>query len=384
MLSAARLAWLQLRRQKVRFAVALAGVAFAVVLMLMQFGFRDALFRSAVTLHRRLLADIVLVHPNYNVLAFPTAFPRRRVAQALAYPGVASVASVYFAQGQWQNPATGRTRSIFVVGVDPERPTLDDPAVSALLPLLRRPDVVLFDEYSRPEFGPVPGRLRADGSVQGELNGRRVTVRGLFRQGTSFGIDGTIVTSDLNFQRIFARRAASPVGLGLVRVEPGVDPETVRGALEAGLPRDVRVLTRDAFMVREVNYWARATPIGFVFSFGVVMGLVVGMIVVYQILFADIADHLAEYATLKAMGFTNRYLSTVVLVEATFLAVLGLIPAVLIAMRLYRLTQATTMLPMALEAGRLMQVLGLTMLMCWASGLIAMRKLRAADPADVF
>jgi putative ABC transport system permease protein len=118
--------------------------------------------------------------------------------------------------------------------------------------------------------------------------------------------------------------------------------------------------------------------------FGVIMGLVVGMIIVYQILFADISDHLKEYATLKAMGYANRYLSGVVLMEATILGVIGFVPGVAICERLYAVAKQATMLPMAIAPLRAAEVLGLTLVMCWGSALIAMRKLRAADPADVF
>src|SRR5438093_6946415 len=104
--SAAGLAWRQLRRQKVRFAVAIAGVAFAVVLMFMQVGFRDALFRGAVNLHQRLEADLVLIQPNYNILAFPTTFSRRRLYQALVYRVVRSLTPLYTAIGRRYNPAS--------------------------------------------------------------------------------------------------------------------------------------------------------------------------------------------------------------------------------------------------------------------------------------
>src|SRR5215470_14996658 len=103
MISGARLAWLQLRRQKVRFAVAIAGVAFAVVLMFMQLGFQDALFRSAVNVHQRLKGELFFLHPNYNVVAFPIYFPRARLYQALAFDGVTSVTPVYTGPAQWKN-----------------------------------------------------------------------------------------------------------------------------------------------------------------------------------------------------------------------------------------------------------------------------------------
>jgi putative ABC transport system permease protein len=384
MLSAARLAWLQLRREKVRLAIALAGVGFAVVLVFMQLGFMDALFRSAVNVHGRLNADVVLVHPNYNILPRPTYFSRRRLYQALGFPGVASVTAVHFAIAHWKHPVDGSNQDIFVLGVDPAGEALTAPGMADALRLVRYPDRAIFDEASRPEFGPVPALFREHGAVSTEVNDRRLTIQGLFRLGTSFGVDGTILTSDLNFRRLFPGYPPGGVGLGLVRVQPGADPRTVRDALVAGLPHDVRVLTKSEFMRAEVAYWSTKTPIGFVFAFGVVIGLVVGMIIVYQILFADIADHLAEYATLKAMGYANRYLSTVVVMEATILALLGYLPGMAIALWLFDVAHRATMLPMVIAFDRAAEVLGLTLAMCWASGLIAMRKLRTLDPADVF
>lgn len=384
MISGARLAWLQLRRQKVRFAVAIAGVAFAVILMFMQLGFQDALFRSAVNVHQRLRGDLFFFHPNYNVIAFPSHFPRIRLYQALGFEGVESVVPIYTGMSTWKNPETGRTRDIFTMGVDPSKDVFDSPEVRAQAHLIRQPDVVLYDEFSRPEFGPVAAMFREGGAVATEARNREITVRGLFKMGTSFGVDGTIYTSDLNFMRINPHIPPAKVGIGVLRLAPGTDPTAVQATLRAALPKDVKIVTKPEMVEHEVNYWARATPIGFVFTFGVVMGLVVGMIIVYQILFADISDHLKEYATLKAMGYTNRYLSVVVLFEATILGVAGFFPGVLICERLYGVTKQATLLPMAIEPLRATQVLVLTLVMCWGSAMIAMRKLRAADPADVF
>jgi putative ABC transport system permease protein len=384
MISAARLAWLQLRREKVRLAVALAGVAFAVILMFMQLGFKDALLRSAVNVHYQLRADLVLVHRNYAVLPRVTRFARRRLYQALGFDGVASVSPLHTGVARWKNPENGQLRELFVMAVDPARPALAIPGVADGLDDVRYPDRILFDRFSRPEFGPVPALLEAEREVVSEVNLHKVTVRGLFALGTSFGVDGSIVTSDLTFRHIFPTYPAGAVSIGLIRLEPGTDPAAVRDALAARLDRDVRVMTRQEFIDWEVAFWARSTPIGFVFTFGVVMGLVVGVIIVYQILFADITDHLAEYATLKAMGYTNRYLAAVVLMQATIVAVVGFVPGLLAAWRLYGLARERTMLSMNLVPPRMALVLGLTVVMCWVSGLIAMRKLRSAQPAEIF
>jgi putative ABC transport system permease protein len=383
-ISGARLAWLQLRHQKVRLAVALAGVAFAVILMFMQLGFQDALFSSAVNVHQRLRGDLFLFHAHYRVLAFPIYFPRVRLYQALAVDGVEWVSPIYMGLAEWKNPETGSTRGLLVIGIDPSRDVFDSPEVRAQRDILRYPDIVLYDAYSRPEFGPVAATVAAGHEVTSELARRDVTVRGLFHMGTSFGVDATVVTSDLNFARINRHVPLTNVSIGAIGVAAGVDPATVQARLRAYLPHDVIIRTRQEMLDAEVHYWATATPIGFVFMFGVIMGLVVGMIIVYQILFADISDHLKEYATLKAMGYANRYLSGVVLMEATILGVIGFVPGIAICDRLYAVAKQATMLPMAIAPVRAAEVLGLTLVMCWGSALIAMRKLRAADPADVF
>jgi putative ABC transport system permease protein len=382
-ISPARLAWLQLRHQKVRLAVAIAGVAFAVILMSMQLGFMDALFSSAVNLHQRLRGDIVLIDPRYNVVVLPTRFPMRRLQQARAFAEVESIAPVHVGIARWKNPEDATVHELFVMGVDPARPPFAEPG---FVPLdrIRYPDVAVFDEQSRPEFGPVPAVLQAGRQVVTEVNGREIEVGGLFRFGTSFGIDATLVTSDLNYRRLFPSYPAGAASIGLVTLRPGADPLATRDAIDAALDSDVRVLTMQQYIDTELSYWAMKTPIGFVFTFGVIMGVVVGMIIVYQILFTDVTDHLPEYATLKAMGRPNRFLSRVVIAEATLLACFGFVPGLLVSWWLYGITRSATQLPMTLQPGRAATVLALSMVMCWGSGLIAMRKLRTADPADVF
>jgi putative ABC transport system permease protein len=295
------------------------------------------------------------------------------------------VAAVYANQALWRNPAArDDTRSIFVLGFDPAERVFDLPEVRERQHELRMPDVALYDAASRPEFGPVAEWFRARGPLETEIGGRNVRVIGLYELGTSFGIDASIVTSDLNFQRIFPQHPPGLIQIGLVRLEPGTAPEAARDAIAAALPGDVEVLTRADFRRREIHYWDTATPIGYVFAFGVIVGLVVGSIIVYQILFADVSDHLKEYATLKAMGYTNGYLFRVVLQEAVILAVLGYVPGLLVVLALYRLAGDATSLPLEMTLARGVAVLALTAGMCCLSGAIALRKLRNADPADVF
>jgi putative ABC transport system permease protein len=378
------LAWLQLKKEKLRLLVAAAGVGFAVVLIFVQLGFRNALFDSAVRYHTRFDYDIVLISPDTAFLVQTESFSRRRLYQAAGFAGVESVNSVYLSSGVWKNPVDNRTRSIFVVAFNPAHPVLDVPAVNANLDKLQMPDVVLYDALSRPEFGPIAESFRAGEVVTTEVGNRKISVGGLFEVGTSFGLDASIVTSDLNFVRLFPFRPPGLINLGLIKLKPGFDPQVMRDTIGSELPDDVLVLTKQDYIDREIAYWDSATPIGYVFTFGVIIGLVVGAIVVYQILFSDVSDHLAEYATLRAMGYPMSFLVGVVLQEAVILSLLGYVPATGISLGLYRLAGDATRLPLEMTVERGIGVLGLTIMMCAISGLIAVRKLSTADPAEIF
>ena len=378
------LAWLQMSKDKLRLVVALAGVAFAVVLVFMQLGFRSAVYESAVRYHTHLRYDLVMVSPKTPFIGFPESFSRRRLYQALGADTVEAVSPVYLQQAFWRNPWEHNSRNIFVVGIDPAYEVFDLRAVDGARATLQLPDVALFDAASRPEFGAVASNFREEGPIAVEVNDRRIEVVGLYELGTSFGIDGSLVTSDLNFRRLFPDRPAGFIDLGLISLRPGISPESTRDSLQDALERDVRILTKDEFIEREFEYWASTTPIGYVFGFGAIMGLVVGSVIVYQILFADVSEHLAEYATLKAMGYRNRFLSHVVLQEAGILAVLGFVPGMLICLGLYRITATATRLPVEMTPERALGVLLLTLGMCGVSALIALRKVQSADPAEMF
>ena len=379
------LAWLQLTREKIRLLVALAGIAFACILMFMQLGFQDSLLESAIRFHVALKGEIFLVSPQSNALIAMNTFSQRRLYQALGFEGVRAISPVYVGFALWKNPQTRRTRSIFVVGVDPSADLLELPELTPdKLEEIKKADVVLFDRRSRSEFGPIPEWFEAGREVFTEVGNRRVQVGGLFKMGATFGADGTILTSDLNFLRIFPQRERGLVDIGVVQLQPGVDPQPLVQQMRALLPEEVRVLSRAEFIDMEQSYWEEGTAIGFIFGLGVAMGFIVGIVIVYQILYTDVSDHLAEYATLKAMGYTDTYLLGVVFQEAILLAGLGYIPAFALAVLLYDLTANATLLPIAMTFNRAVLVLLLAVSMCFISGAIAVRRLRAADPADIF
>jgi putative ABC transport system permease protein len=379
-----RLAWRQLRSDRARLASAIAGVMFACVLVFMQLGFRAALFESATRLPRAMQGELFLVHPLTTAFFRPEPLPQVRAFQALAIPDVVYAAPVYLAQAAWRDPASGKRQPIQLVGFDTESGAISFPGLTALIPALKRPDTVAFDSLSRPEFGPVRAMLDRGETVRTEIANREVEVVGTIELGASFGADGNVVMSEVNFRRLIKDRPAAKADLVALRLRPGADLLAVKERLRALLPADVVVVTHDQLVQWERAYWETRTPIGFIFSFGSLMGLVVGMVIVYQILFSDIASHLSEYATLKAMGYSAGYLSRVVLAAAAILAVLGFIPGTVGCFALYDLVAQATLLPLRMELDRSLTVFGLIFAMCALAGLLAMRKLRDADPADMF
>jgi putative ABC transport system permease protein len=378
------LAWLQLTREKRRFAAALAGIAFAVVLMLAQLGFQDALLSSVALLHSNLAGDLVLINPQYQSVIQPKTLTDRRLQQALGSSAVASVDGVYLGVGPFKNPFDRTERDIFTIAFKPTSAVLNRPGVAENLEKIRNPGMVLFDSIRRPEFGRVAEAFSESGPVIAEVAGRRIEIVGLFQLGTSFGADGNLVMSDETFVRLFPFRTRGLINVGLITLHAGQDRERARSEIAGMLPPDVRVLTHDEFVDLERRYWTTNTPIGFVFQLGVLMGLFVGCIIVYQILYSDVTDHLPEYATLKAMGYPDRFLLTVVLQEAAILSVFGFIPGAIISQLVYVVSRNATLLPLEMTWRRALFVYVLTLGMCGLSAALAARRLKAADPAEIF
>ncbi|MBE9029890.1 FtsX-like permease family protein [filamentous cyanobacterium LEGE 11480] len=407
------LAWLQLKREKVRLLVALAGIGFAVILMFLQLGFQDALFESAVTFHKNLKGDVFLVSSQSTSLISLKSFDDRRLYAALGTPGVEKVSPVKLGFGIWKNPfwegpPKSQTRSIMVVGIDPDDDVMSLEGLEAEnRNLLRLEDRVLFDRKSRDEFGPIAAKFdefaAKDEAIEAEVEGRRLTIANVFELGASFGADGNMVVSNTTFHRLFNRKV-NKIDMGVIQLKPDADVVATLDILKQTLPGefrvdpelkpaqakedfflgDIRVMSRDAFIAAERKYWAEGTAIGFIFTLGTAIGFIVGIVIVYQILYTDVADHLAEYATLKAMGYYNRYLLKVVFQEAFILAVMGFIPGYFLSTGMYKLTRGATALPIGMTQSRSTLVFCLTVIMCLVSGAIAVRKVADADPADIF
>jgi putative ABC transport system permease protein len=378
------LGWKQLKKNKSRLIVAISGIAFADLLMFAQLGIQAALFDGNVLLHKNLDADIVIRSAQYRDLALANAFPRRRLFQIQDIPHVVSADALYISTVVWRNPQTRKKTQLTLIGQGLERPALSFPEVNQNLEKLNQPDTFLFDRKARGKYDEVLAQVGKGQMVSTEINQRSIRVAGLFSLGASFATDGTLITSQENFLRFFPERGAGQVTLGLIKVEKGTDPQQVLKDIQAILPPDAIASTKQEFIDFELAYWGRTTPIGLVFGFGTAMAFIVGIVIVFQILSTDVNDHLAEYATFKAMGYKDRFLIFIVIEEAMILAILGFIPGLGLALAQYALIQNAAALPIAMTFARFSLVFFLTMVMCITSGAIAMRKVLSADPADNF
>jgi len=378
------LSWLLLTRQPVRLLVALAGISFAGILMFMQLGFRDGLFDASVTAHRLFDADVVLISPRSASSVSMEAFPRRRLVQTLADPAVDGVTPVHWGLMLWRNPETRRNRSILALGFNPDDPFFVDPSLAEKTDALKQKGRILFDQLSRPEFGPIADWYRDGRVVETEIAGNRVRVAGLVSLGTSFGADGNLLTSTETFLDLMPQKPPGAIEVGLVRLKPGADPEQVVSRLRQRLPKDVSVLTKQGFIDFEQNYWKSSTSIGFIFTLGAAMGFVVGCVIVYQVLYTDVSDHLPEYATLMAMGYRLSHLLGVVVREGFYLAAMGYVPAYMAGQGLYWFVRDATKLPVGMDLSRALTVLVMILVMCMLSSFLAMRRLIDADPAEIF
>ena len=377
------LGWAQLSHQKVRLLVALTGVAFADILIFTMLGFQDMLFEGSTFVHKHLRADLVLIGQRTEALYFGRPFSRHHLYQADAVEGVASVDPFYLEGGWWVNPWSREGTEVIVLAFDPARPVLDLPEVDQQLDQIKLPNVVLLDRKSQPKLGPVTETLEQGETVTTELSGHRIKVGGLFTLGSSIFAKGHLITSDWNYLRLYGSDSLDTVSLGAITLESNADLDTVRQTLKTQLPEAVKVLTPEEFIQSEIAFYAK-DPAGVIFNFGAIMGLIVGIVIVNQVLYSDVNDHLPEYATLKAMGYSDRSLLGVVFQEAIILALLGFLPGYAVSLGMYELLAILTNIPIRMRSAVALQVFIATVAMCMISAAIAMRKLRAADPADVF
>lgn len=386
------LAWQNLRHNRFRTTVAIAGVAFALILIFMQLGFLDTVSSTATVTYDAMDFDLCVRSVDYLHFVESRSFELQRLQVARGVPGVEEVIPFYVAMLPWRTPEgqAPQRRGILAMAFPRgarvfRRQDIQDAANRNL----NVPNVLIVDRKSRTEFGPKNEREFSsdDIGLRVEVGHRSFWINGTFQLGTGLSANGAVLMNIEAFERASQPQTASQVSLGFIRVTKGIhkgEVERIRDELASRLPQDVEVLTRQDVLKCERDRWVRQTSFGLIFQLGVLVALVVGVAVVYQVLASDVASLLPEYATLKAMGYSNRYLGRVVLTQAMALAILGFIPGLVISCMLYKLTAWLANIPIHLTLTNFTIVLAMSMVMCTVSGIGVVRKVFQAEPADLF
>ena len=378
------LAWRQVTHRPMRLVAAIAGVSFANVLVFFQLGLSGGLYDSQKRPIQRMNGELVMVSGRYLYLGEQLNFQRARLSQALGVEGVRAVTPLYIGLTEWLNRDTHQQKQALIFGITPENPALRIPEIERQPQLLQRSDSLFFDTRSKKNAGPVVSVVKQQGSYATELRGVRAVVTGLFTMGVTFAADINLITSSTNFKNYFPNQNSDDIQMGVIQLEPGVNPLQVKATLESFLDPSVKVMTIPQLAETEVKYWRRNTSFGIIFGLGVLVGLAVGCIIVYQILYSDVSDHLSEYATLKAIGYDDSFVVGIILQEALILAVLAFWPSLLLSLGLYGFLASSTSLMVQMTTQRAALVFLFTLVMCSGSGWLATGKLRQLDPADIF
>jgi putative ABC transport system permease protein len=382
-----QLAWYNLVHNKVKTGVAIAGVVFAIVLMFMQLGFLEAVKMSATMIYEALDFDICLRSKDYLHLAAAGTIPRQREFQANGVPGVQRAAPLTVIFNSWRSRQSGNRQAILCFGVAPNDPVFRDPELRRRVrDFLIRPDVLLIDTKTRPEYGPHDSHRfgPSDTGDEVELSGVTAHIVGDYTLGAGLYAGGTLIMNERGLEQISLSQPSDRISFGLIQVVPGESAQVVASRLRKALPDDIDVLTRQNVLDDELVHWINETNYGLIFQAGVFVSLIVGTAIVYKVLASDIASLLPEYATLKALGYSNRFLARVILQQAVALAVLGFGIGTIVAAFLYAVTSAGAGIPVQMTWQNLALVFGLSIVMCTCSGLAALQKAFKADPADLF
>lgn len=379
-------AWLQLTAERKRFAAASAGMGFAVLMMLLQVGLHSGLYEQGVRPFRKFAGEIVVVSSQYEYLCVPRSFAADRLTRLKAFPEVDETMPLWLGTLPLKNPESGLGRDVFVMAFDPAQRAFPDPEIDRERPSLEAGDTLLFDRDSHKNFGAfgrMLGTPAGRGGVRSELNEKAMRVVGTFELGQTLGIDGNVIAGRDAFMRAYPGSSADRIMLGLVKLKPGADADAVAARMRAMLPVDVRVFTMPEMIRAETEYWDSRTPIGVIITSTMVLSFIVGAVVVFQILYTDVSDHLPEYATLKSIGFPDGYFTKIVIQESVILSLCGFIPGAILTAPVYRFLADATGIPVVYTWTNLVIVLGTSLIMCVIAGLGATHKLAHANPADI-
>jgi putative ABC transport system permease protein len=372
------LAWRILTYDKRRTALALVGIFMAILLVFVELGFFYAVPRGGLLLYDNMRFDLLLVSDQYEYQAQPGTFPLSRLDQVRASPDVQQATPIYFGFAKWKEGEGGVWPDVFVIGFDLASHIFVPDSINRQLAVLERTDTVLVDGATRPIFGPLTaGRVV-------EIGARKVTLGGQYVLGTGFMGLGVVLAGAPNFARLFQGRGLDIVNLGAIGLKPGVDPDRAAVDLRQALGPGTQIYTRNEIEAHETDYWTTRTSVGIIFGSGLLISFVVGIMIVYQIVSTQVGRQLAQFATLKAIGYPDRSLVGTVSAMSLLIVVAGFVPALTAALGLYSIIRDETLLPVTMSEMRLVAVFVAALAMASISALLSVGSLRRADPADVF
>ena len=372
---APKLAYRNLFHDRMSLTVTLVGILFSVVLVAIQCGLYLGSEQKIATVLDRVNPDLWIVSIGTKSFDDPSLLTGSEKYALLSTPGVQRVEEMVVSFAAWRKPQGGK-KAFVLIGLDWLNGGLEPwNLIEGSVAALATPDAVAVDRSYFRDLG-----IDANGA-HAEINGKRVQVAAVTQGIRSFTtLPYTFTTID---------RARGLIGAGprqstyeLVTITPGSDLEAVRQRIAERLP-DTEVLTHDEFRKRSVNYWLFNTGAGGALIAGACLGIIVGVVIVAQTLYASTKDHLNEFATLRALGASASYIHAVILIQALLSAVLGYILGISLAMLVIRATRKTT-LTIVMTPKLAAYLLALTVGMCIFAAISAIFKVTRIDPAGVF
>jgi putative ABC transport system permease protein len=372
---APKLAFRNLFHDRLRLIATVIGIVFSIVLVTVQMGLYVSFERMVTVMIDHADADLWIVLRGTKCFEDPSMLDERERFRALSVAGVASAAPLVIGFAQWRTPSGGNT-PIFMIGSDPRGAGLEPwNVVEGRADALAIPGAVAIDRsyFDRLETTRV--------GEYAEIGDQRVQVMAITNGIRSFTTT-PYVFSSIERARAYTSTAANKASYFLVRVTPGTNVMQVRDSLRAKLP-DTEVLTTAEFRDRSANFWLFGTGAGAALFAGALLGLIVGTVIVAQTLYSSTKDHLNEFATLRAIGSSGRYIHKVIIFQALLSALIGFCIASTIGWIVVVAT-ADTALPVVITPLMTAILLVLTVAMCVVSAIAAIMKVTRIDPAMVF
>ncbi len=355
----------------------MAGITFSILLIFMELGFLDTVKRSASLIYTYMDFDFIMVSYDYEYMNETGWFHKGHLIQAAVTPGIEKVIPMNLAVGQWEDTKTEIQSSIMILGLELELDFLKNKMIRQGLSTIDKTYSVMIDIMSHPSYGDLSvGR-------EAKINRIDITTAAQFDLGMGFYADGAVIVNNQTFAAL-TRLDPGDIRFGLIKALPGTDLTAVKKKLKADLPSEVKIFDRQEIIKLEQDYFVSVMPIGIMVRSGVFVSFLVGSVILFQVLSTEITNRLNEFATLKAAGFTSRYIYGVGFQQAILFAAISYIPALSISYGLFEVIHKVTRLPIFMTLILAGTVFFLSLSMCLISGFLALRKVKKADPADLF